>query len=65
MYVDWGEGPEYCKHWVMAAELQCDWGLPWWPRGKEPTRQGRGHGSDSWSRKIPRALEATKSEHHN
>ena len=32
-------------------------GLPWWSSGYEYTCHCRGHGFDSWSRKIPHALE--------
>ena len=32
-------------------------GLPWWHSGWESTCQGRGHGFDPWSRKIPHAAE--------
>ena len=28
-------------------------GLPWWSSGWESTCQGRGHGFDPWSEKIP------------
>ena len=32
-------------------------GLPWWLCGEEPFCQGRKHGFDPWSRKIPHAVE--------
>ena len=32
-------------------------GFPWWLSGKESTCQCRRHGFDSWSRKIPHAVE--------
>ena len=34
-----------------------DQGLPWWSAGKESACQRRGHGSDPWSGKTPRAAE--------
>ena len=32
-------------------------GFPWWSNGYESTCQGRGHGFDPWSGKIPHAIE--------
>ena len=37
--------------WVTGRETLL-WGLPWWFRGKESTRQCRGHRFDPWSGKI-------------
>ena len=32
-------------------------GLPWWRSGSESACQGRGHGFEPWSGKIPHAAE--------
>ena len=52
---------ELCTSWSQTLQpASLTWFLkvlckrvPWWLTGKESTCQFRGHGFDSWSRKIP------------
>ena len=53
------------RHWIPEfrswlgnkIEFKSNWfGLPWWLSEKESACQCRGHGFNSWSRKIPHTV---------
>ena len=41
--------------YITWSLITITFGLPWWLSGKEPTCQGRRHGFNPWSGKIPHA----------
>ena len=42
---------------IWSFQLRVGPGLPWWSSGEESALQGKEHGFDPWSGKIPHAME--------